>query len=67
MELTVSNLNKLKKFGERVVVDNVGQEMTVLRVPGGYIFEYYDTLFDEGENCKVTAAVFISTDELRNE
>ena len=66
MELTVRALNKLDK-GERVVVDNVGQEMTVLRVPGGFIYEYYDALFEEGENCKVTAAVFVSTDEFTHE
>lgn len=61
MELTVGALNKLKTMGERVKVE--GQPITILRVPGGYIYEYYHNV-DTGN---IKAAVFISTDELARE
>ncbi len=57
IELTVSALNKIP-MGERVKIKD--DYMSVLRIPGGFIFEYYHEL-------EMKAAVFMSTDELRND
>jgi len=58
MILTVSALNRLV-IGEREFI--VDQNLSILRVPGGYIYEYYDN------KKEIKAATFVSTDELRNE
>lgn len=57
VELTVSALNKIK-MGERVKVKD--DYITILRVPGGFNFEYY---FED----RINAVAFVSTDEFRNE
>lgn len=63
VELTVRDLNHslLKDFGKRVRVKN--EPITVLRVPGGYLFEYYHNY----DLKKIQAVTFISTDEFTNE
>ena len=57
IKLTVSELNHIKP-GERVKVKD--DYITILRVPGGFIYEYY---FED----RINAVTFVSTDELRNE
>ena len=58
MELTISNLNKMKTMGQREKVNDL---LSILRVPGGHIYEY------SNEHGEVTEAKFITKDELRSE
>ena len=55
-QASVSRL-KAMEIGNTIQDDS---SMRIVRVPGGYIYEYFDS------KGSVSAAVFISIDELRN-
>lgn len=57
--LSVGILNKMQL--DDVITFKEAIRVRIRRVLGGYMYEYYNKSSD------VTAAVFVSTDELRNE